>query len=420
MLIIYDLIFLLVAFVYLIRHVLKRKFHRGMLTRFGFFPKGLKLDNPIWVHAVSVGEAVVVKGLIEILRKKYPEKKIVITTVTATGNKIAKTLVKEGDFVTYFPFDLSFIVRKVINKISPSLVVIAETEIWPNFISILHKKIIPVIVVNGRISDKSFRGYSKIKFFIKPILNKINLFCVQTKTDSDRLMALGVREEKIQVTGNMKFDAFLGLDIQKKSSLLRHRLKIAPQEKVLVAGSTHQGEEDIILAVFKNLKNRIKNLRLIIAPRHPERAQEVKELVIKNGLEPVFISQLPETGEAHPEIVFILDTVGQLVDFYAIADIVFVGGSLIEKGGHNILEPAALEKPVIFGPHMFNFRDITDLFIREEACIMVNNQQELEENIFSLLNDAARSSKLTERLSHLIKQNQGATARNMEYVGLYL
>ncbi|MBU1869466.1 MAG: 3-deoxy-D-manno-octulosonic acid transferase, partial [Candidatus Omnitrophica bacterium] len=284
-----------------------------------------------------------------------------------------------------------------------------------NLFSCLYKKGIPVVTVNGRISDSSFRGYSRIKFLLKPILNRVSVFCVQTTADAQRLKSLGVAEDKIRVTGNVKFDIrpYSGVD----SSSVRKRLGITVGYKLLVAGSTHQGEEEIILAVYKQLLKVHPDLRLLLAPRHPERAQEVGRLVLSCGFEPVFISklsQLPNTYRLPP--VFILDTIGQLMDYYAAADIVFVGGSLIEKGGHNILEPASLNKPILFGPHMFNFREITELFLENKSAVMVRNGQELSGQLEVLLVDPFKREDLGSRSSRLLRQNQGATKRNLEFI----
>ncbi len=412
MFIFYDLIFLLIVIIYLPIYLFRRKFHRGFLSRFGILPKDLKLDQPIWVHAVSVGEAIVVRGLISELRKAYPEKKFFISTVTTTGNKIAKTIVGDSDFVTYLPLDFSFIVKSVLNKIRPSLLILAETEIWPNLISSLATRNIPIIVVNGRISDSSFRGYLMIKFLLKFILNKVSLFCVQSQRDAQRLSCLGVSSDKINITGNMKFDVTDYTDFRRKPGL------ISPKEKLLVAGSTHPGEEGIILNVYQGLIREFPDLRLLIAPRHPERAKDIEKIVIKYGFMPFGISQLNgQTGEqANRQTVFILDTIGQLINYYAIADIVFVGGSLVKKGGHNILEPAFLGKPILFGPHMFNFCDIAELFLKNQAAILAHNPRELKEKIKDLLNNSSRAMQLSWRSKKLILENQGATQRNLNLI----
>ncbi len=206
MFILYNLIYFAFIIIYLPIYLFRRKFHVGFKMRFGILPRGLELNKPIWIHAVSVGEAMAVQNLVKELRIAYPDKRFFISTVTPTGNKIARSIAKETDFVSYFPLDLSFIIRSFVDKVKPSLFIITETEIWPNLISYLYKKNIPVIVVNGRISDHSFKGYLSIKFLLKPILNKINLFCAQAHQDGERLMQLGVLQDRIKITGNMKFD----------------------------------------------------------------------------------------------------------------------------------------------------------------------------------------------------------------------
>jgi len=405
----------------------------------GILPRYLSLVNPIWIHAVSVGEAMAVRGLFSGLAKAYADKKFIISTVTSTGNKIAKSIARDNDLVTYLPLDFSFIVRKVIDKANPGLFIIAETEIWPNLISYLYKRNIPVVVVNGRISDNSFKGYMLIKFLLRPILNKVALFCVQTERDAQRLLKLGVYEDKVKVTGNMKFDIKDYTD-SKKTCLpeqvrdytdLKQKLGLEVKGKLFVSASTHPGEEEIILKVYKDLLRDYSSLRLLIAPRHPERAKEVEKTVLKNGFRPFRISQLngqtgkwfdrltiPRTipseveGRANGQTVFILDTIGQLMNYYAISDIVFVGGSLVKKGGHNILEPASLGRPVLFGPHMFNFRDIAELFLKNQAAILVHNQKELREKIKDLLSNSSLATQFCQRAQELILGNQGATQKN--------
>lgn len=430
MFIIYDLIFLVVALVYLPVYLFKQKFHRGFFLRLGQLPKNLGLDRPIWIHAVSVGEVMAISGLVEELRKTYPPKTLVISTVTATGNKIARNISKEDDFVFYLPLDLSFIVKNVINKINPSIFIITETELWPNLITYLHRKNIPLIVVNGRISDNSFKGYRCIRFLIRPILNKINLFCVQTQTDMHRLTSLGVQEFKIRLTGNMKFDTIDYTDFKSDYTDYKIKLGLGLKGKLFVAASTHPGEEKVILMVYKRLLSEFPHLRLLIAPRHPERTPAVEKLVSKCDFQPIRISEFSRIPQgpakagggwmgwspASPTPIFILDTVGRLLSFYAIADIVFVGGSLVKIGGHNILEPASLGKPIMFGPYMFNFRDIADLFLENQAGILVHNKEELEINIRGLLNNPDKITQLAQCARKLVLQNQGATRRNIEFI----
>lgn len=417
MILIYDLINLLIALIYLPIYLFKGKFHSGFRARFGILPRDLSLDKPIWIHAVSVGEAMSIKGLVQGIRKLYPQKKLIFSTVTPTGNKIAKDISQKGDLVTYLPLDLSFIVRKTLNLIRPEIFIIAETEIWPNMISCLFKMNIPVIVVNARISDSSFKGYSRIKFLLKPVLNKVSLFCAQTELDAERLLSLGLHKDKVKVTGNMKFDIKDCTDPKKDFSDLKNKLGLGAKNKLFIAGSTHPGEEDIILRAYKDLLKEFPSLRLLIAPRHPERTTEINNIAQSFSFKPIPISSLEaKKNNTASDEVFILDTIGELVSYYNIGDIIFVGGSLIKKGGHNILEPAALGKPVIFGQHMFNFRDIADLFIKNKAGIVVNDLEQLKKSIAELLLDPIKADELSGRAKELILQNKGATERNLKLI----
>lgn len=420
MFIIFDLIFLVFSIFLLPVYLLRKKFHSGFLLRLGILPKGLNLKNPIWIHAVSVGEVMAIKGLLTRLRKEYPDEKFVISTVTPTGNKIAKNISEEGDFVTYLPLDLSFIVRRTIDRINPRAFIIAETEIWPNLIRYIAKKNIPIITVNGRISDSSFKGYSFIKVLIRPILAKIKMFCVQTERDAERLKSLGVEKSKINITGNMKFDLEVNID-EKKRLELRKKIGLKENELLLVCGSTHLGEEELILGIYKELQRDFPLLKLLIAPRHPERSNEVEKIISSFGFHGIFISKLVFICDnCIPKPVFILDTVGELMSYYLAADIVFVGGSLIKKGGHNILEPASQGKPILIGPHMFNFRDITELFLSNNAALMVHNQQDLKSAIEELSNNPCKAIELGKNALQLILKNQGATEKNVRLLKQYL
>ncbi|MFH0918083.1 MAG: 3-deoxy-D-manno-octulosonic acid transferase [Candidatus Omnitrophota bacterium] len=417
MFIIYDLIFLVFAIFYLPLYFIRGKLNAGFLTRLGFLPADLDLDRPIWIHAVSVGEAIAIKGLVSQLRQAYPAKKLVISTVTSTGNKIAQDLVKEGDLLTYLPLDFSFIVRGVLKKINPGMFIIAETEIWPNLITVLDKLQIPVITVNGRISDGSYRGYRLIKFFIRPILRMVKQFCVQSALDARRLESLGVDKSKIQVTGNVKFDINPDAYRQSKALAYRDKLWLGPLDKLLVCGSTHPKEEKLIIAAYRELLLFFPNLKLLIAPRHPERGQEISRLASDNCFLPVFISKV---SAACPTCinspVFILDTIGELFNYYSAADIVFVGGSLVKQGGHNILEPVSLKKPVIFGPYMFNFRDISELFLAKQAAALACNSQELADKIKEILSSHLLAKGMVERAHELMIANRGATAKNIQMI----
>jgi len=364
-----------------------------------------------------VGEAIAIKGLLSQLRQVYPGKKFVISTVTTTGNKIAQGLVQEGDFLTYLPLDFSFIVKPVLKKVNPCMFIIAETEIWPNLISCLDKLQIPVITINGRISDRSYGGYRLIKLFIRPILKMVKQFCVQSGLDALRLESLGVDKQKIQVTGNLKFDINLGDYSESEVFAYRRKLWLGEFDKLLVCGSTHPHEEELIFSAYCELLLTFPKLKLLIAPRHAERREEIAKLAADKGFMPVFISSI---SAACPSCinrpVFILDTIGELLNYYSAADIVFVGGSMVPKGGHNILEPASLKKPVIFGPYMFNFREISRLFLSHQAALVAADSRELAAKVKEILESEFLSKELGQRAYELIIKNRGATRRNIQII----
>ena len=417
MFIIYDLIFIIFILIYLPIYLFKGKFHKGFLRRLGSLPEGLVFNEPIWIHAVSVGEVMAMRELISELRREYPLKMFVISTVTPTGNKIANTIAQEGDFVTYLPLDLSFILKRVIKRIKPCVFIIAETEIWPNLITSLYKSRIPIAILNARISDSSFKGYSAVKFLLKPVLDKVSIFCAQSGNDSFRLNILGAKPLNIAVTGNMKFDQVPSKELD--PVLYRQRLGLKSKERLLIAGSTHPGEEIIILNAYRLLLNNFPELRLLIAPRHPERADEVKSLADNAGFQAGRISLMDADALAAKE-VFILDTVGELKGFYSAADIVFVGGSLVKRGGQNILEPAGAGKPVIFGPYMFNFRDIAQVFLEHKAAIEILDRDGLVAAVSSLLDNNLKAERLVKNAREVISHNQGATKRNIKLIGKFI
>lgn len=417
MFILYDLIFLLLILFSLPVYLVRGKLHRGLFKRLGFMPAGIKLDGPIWVHAVSVGEAAALRRLVGELREAYPGKKFVVSTVTATGNKIAAGLVKEGDWLTYLPFDFSFSVKRVIERIKPQVFIIAETELWPNLIRSLRKNKIPVVVVNARISDSSYRGYGLIKFLLKPVLRSITLFCAQSSSDAARLEKLGAVKESIRVTGNLKFDLPAQPQADEERRRLREKMGLTGRDKLLVCGSTHAGEEELLLGIYRQLRRDFPGLRLLLAPRHPERSADIASLVREKSMLPVLISRLDSgyCGECGSP-VFLLDSIGELNVFYNAADIVFMGGSLVSKGGHNIIEPASLKKPVLFGPHMFNFHDITELFLTQEAAVMAADAAELKERVKFLLEAESEALRMGERAYELISRNRGSTEKTVELI----
>ncbi|MBP7216049.1 MAG: 3-deoxy-D-manno-octulosonic acid transferase [Candidatus Omnitrophica bacterium] len=424
MTLVYDIIAVGILIGYLPFYLLKRKFHAGFLQRFGFLPKGVAFNRPIWIHAVSLGEIMAAKPLIAALRRAFPHKQLVISTVTPTGNKIAQGLKREGDVVIYLPIDLSWIVRSVLQKINPSLFVIVETELWPNLITSLKRLGVPCVVVNARISDASLRGYASILWFIKPVLDSVSLFCVQSEQAAKRLLHLGVNETNMHVTGNMKFDIALtaNKDHEASSQLTLQR---AHKDKLWVCGSTHPGEESMLLDIYKQLLDRQIALTLLLAPRHPERVGEICRTVEQAGFMPLCISTLNSSREPSGQaslarVVYILDTVGELISYYRLADLVFVGGSLIKKGGHNIIEPAALGKPIVVGPYMFNFRDITNLFLKSHSLMQVKDTQGLLSVMVAWLENPSEAERYASNALSLLKQNQGASQKNLQFLSKFI
>lgn len=411
--IIYNLFFFLFLLFSLPYYLIKSKFHKGLFSRLGFFPRQpLTTGYDIWIHAVSVGEVLAIKGLLDILSK---EKRVCLSTTTPAGNKIAKDLFKDKCTVIFSPLDFSFVVNNFITKIKPKIFVLVETELWPNLIRALSTRAVPIILVNGRISDKSFGRYKFIKIFLKGLLSKITLFCMRTQTDADRIIYLGASPDRVKVAGNMKFDI---VNQVKASIYKRESLGLLTNDILLVAGSTHAGEERIIIDVYKKLiLNYTPNLKLLIAPRNPYRFDEVDKVIEEDGFSSVRFSRLADYDlRSINNSIFLLDTMGELSNIYSIADIVFIGGSLIKKGGHNVIEPAIFSKPIIVGPYNNNFRDIVDLFSRNNALIKVMSQLEFKESLSILIKDNKKRESLGLNAKKTVLENIGATQKTYECI----
>jgi len=420
MTVLYDVIFMLFAVAYLPYLLFTGRYHKDFKQRLGVLPQDLLnvLDGKdiIWVHAVSVGEVMATRSFSEGLLEKYPSKKLVISTVTKTGNDVAKRLFGNKVTVIYLPLDISWIVNKVLNKLKPKLFVMVETEIWPNLLNALAKRKTPVVMINGRISPKSFKRYMLIKPFIKGILKKITLFCMQNNDYAKKIEAMGAPREKVRVTGNMKFDAASGMLEQANQDILMNEIGLKSNESVFIAGSTHPGEDEIIIEVYKKLLDFFPSLKLIIAPRHIERTPDIENLAKKLGFTPIRLSKINRDREpiSDNNNILILDTMGRLSQFYSIATLVFIGGSLIQKGGQNIVEPAVLGKSIMFGPNMYNFSDITNSFLNKSAACMVKDSVELLEVSKNILNNSEKRRELGRRAKEVVRNNLGASQRNLE------
>jgi len=385
------------------------KYRGGISQKLGRVRKGvLKViggTRPIWVHAVSVGEVMAAHPLIRELKKKYPGRKLILSTVTVTGNFTAKQRVPEADAVFYFPFDYPWIVRRVIQKINPVIVLVAETELWPNFFRELQRQGIPSALINGRISPRSYGNYLRFRRFFTEVFKSVTLFCMQSDEDAARIRDIGAPPDRVMVTGNLKFD-------QKISPAQQRPVAIAAGRRVITAGSTHRGEEAILLEIFSRLRKKYPDLVLIIAPRHPERFDEVCGLITSAGYE----CQRRTRLKGPVRDVVLLDTIGELRAFYGACDIAFVGGSLVKVGGHNLLEPAAMKKPVIFSRYMFNFKEISEALIQAGGGLMVKDKEELYVKLDNLLSDKQLSSTMGEKAFKVIAANSGATVRTIDAV----
>ncbi|MCS7215675.1 MAG: 3-deoxy-D-manno-octulosonic acid transferase [Thermodesulfovibrio sp.] len=384
---------------------------RWIREKFGFFEETESNLPTIWVHAVSVGEVSAVSKMIMELSNKY---RIVLSTITDTGQRIAQERFKNYNVkVVYMPFDISWAIKRFLKSFNPIAIIITETELWPNLISIGSKNK-PVIVVNGRISEKSFRGYSKIKFFIKPLIKKLSLICVQEQNYKERFIAIGADKKKIHVTGNMKFDIEL-----KDIKFIWEDYIPSP---VIIAGSTHEPEEDIILDAF--LKMNIK-ATLVIAPRHPERFSEVETLIrekIANINEEVFFSKLTDffskLTHQNRKFILLIDQMGILGSLYRLCDFAIIGGSFIPHGGQNPLEPSFWKKPFVCGPYMHNF-PFTEEFIREKACLSVDRKSLLEAMRKLAENHELRKS-MGERAYQIFLKNSGATKKTLNLLEKFI
>ncbi len=378
----------------------------------------------IWIHAVSVGEVIAVAPLIENIRQRHPGCRIVFSTVTETGNSAAKKILLKDDIDLYLPFDLSFITRKVIDYIKPVFLVLTETELWPNLILTAHKMNVKIFLVNGRISDSSFRRYKIARPFLASALRNIDLLCMQTEEYGQRMALLGAHRSRVAVSGNMKFDsAFLDDISDQRREILRQTLCLHSGERLMVAGSTHPGEEDIILSAYNKLKTQFPQLRLIMAPRHIERAHDIMNIVERLQLDAVFFSRLSEANRAVSAHVVIFDVIGRLKDLYSIADIVFVGGSLVRKGGQNMIEPAVFAKPIVLGPYTHNFRDIVDMFLEKQAIVIAESEESLVVVIEGLLKDKDSAKRLGQKARSVVESNRGAAERTLKAIeneGIFL
>lgn len=420
----YNLIILLALPLLICALGVNRKYRAGLHERLGFIPHSLRRalqgERPIWLHAVSVGEVTASIPIIRRIKEEHPHLKIVLSTITATGNFTVRQKVPEVDWVIYFPYDYLPIVNRVIRLINPCIFIHTETEIWPNFLLVLERYGIPSVIINGRISLSSSRRYRFFGRFFRQVFQKVSFFGMQSAIDHQRVIEMGADPGRVLLTGNMKYDQKRVEYDPETLAELRSAFNLGPQEQVFVAGSTHAGEEEMILEVYQKLIQEHPRLVLILAPRHPERFQEVERLVKSKNMALLRKTQIRGKSPLVSPQVILLDTIGELSQTYALGDIIFVGGSLVNVGGHNILEPLVFKKPVLFGPHMQNFAEIAQTLQEAEAVIMVRSKEELWEQSRALLKDRARAELLGTNGFEVIRKHQGATEKNMAMINRFL
>ncbi len=419
---VYDLVYLLILTAlspYLLYKLLTSPKHRaGLVQRLGWLPPWPDRGPRIWIHGVSVGEVLAAKSLVDVLERELPDHEIVISTTTKTGQEVARRHYA-GKHVFYYPLDFSFSTKRVLRRVSPEAVLLMELEIWPNFLLSTWETEVPVLLVNGRISRHSYRQYQILQRVIPEPMDRILLYCVQTRKYAERFLRLGVKPERVKVTGTMKFDNINTEGGEELRREARRELGIREGQRVLMAGSTHPTEEETIHGIFEKLLRRHPDFRLVVAPRHPERIAEVEAMLRRRGAEVVRKTRIRERGPGPGSPVILVDTMGELARIYAAADLVFVGGSLYPHGGQNMMEPAGLGRPVLFGPHVQNFQESVDILLDAGAAVMARDARELEDAVFRMVENPDLAARMGERARRVVMEHKGASERIMELIRPY-
>ena len=404
------------------RFIRERRFRERLRQNLGFFPAETLTRvvgrSPVWFQAASVGEVVAASSIIREFKRQLPDIPVLISSGTISGYDMAQRIIPEADAVIFYPPDLPGMPDRIVGKILPRAYVPVETELWPNFIRSARKRSIPVIMVNGRIGERSVEHYRQMRRMFTKMLDTVVRFCMQSTVDAQYVIQLGADPHKVIVTGNTKYDQNYSQVTAEEKKVLRQELGLLESIPVLIAGSTHRGEEEILLEVLRQIQGRYPIVKMILAPRDVPRSGGIVELVRRAGFVAELRSQMSSlTAEQRAEVrVVVLDSIGELGRFYSLADLVFVGGSLVSHGGHNILEPAAQGKPILVGPHMFNFRDTYALFSKRNACVTVLDGQELAQKIRELLQDKQAAEQMGRDAARIVAENQGAAVRTVEHL----
>jgi 3-deoxy-D-manno-octulosonic-acid transferase len=420
-----SLVTFVVVSPYFVYQAIRYKKYIGSLRqRLGFLPITFNIDGEesIWIHAVSVGEALTARALAADLKSRYPRLRLFVSTTTIAGQQIARRTLPEADAIFYFPFDWTFIVKRTLSLVRPRLFIMMETEIWPNLLRQCRKRGIKTVVVNGRISSRSYPRYRLVRPFFRRVLADVDRFCMQSDESARRLVDLGADPARVNVTGSLKFDS-LELPQAPAHGKPRERVlrffRLSRNRTVVVAGSTTKGEEASVLHAFGRIKATMPSALLVMAPRAPERFGEVDRLSRDAGFSTIRRSALAIDAEPRADVV-VLDSIGELAQLYQIATVVFVGGSLVDHGGHNILEPAIYGKPIVFGPHMQNFKEIADAFLASRAAVQVQSERDLDETLLTLVSDPARRAGLGAAARALVEANRGAKSKTFEVISFLL
>ncbi len=417
----YSVLVLIVAVLaspWFIYQALRYKKYVGSLgQRLGYLPVSFNMDGDesIWIHAVSVGEVLTARPLISELKRRYPNLRMFLSTTTMAGQQLARRSVRDVDAVFYFPFDFQFVIRRTLDLVRPKLFIMMETEIWPNLLRECRARGVKTAVVNGRLSARSYPRYRLIRPMMRRVLDHVDRFLVQSEESARRFIDLGADPARVVVTGSMKFDSLevssTALQARARDRVLRY-FRIPASRPVIVAGSTMKGEEGAVLKAFRRVRSVTPNTLLVIAPRNPERFAEAEQLARQEGWKVARRSELAIDAEPRVDVV-VLDTIGELATIYQIATVVFVGGSLVATGGHNVLEPAVFGKPIVFGPHMQNFAEIAEAFVVNGAGLQLAGEGELEEAFLSLMSDPVRRARLGAAARALVEANRGANDKSI-------
>lgn len=415
---VYELLLMIALIGYLPKALWRRRLpHRGWLMRLGCYPASVRrrLQSPaIWVHAVSVGEVVAAQPLIRELAARNPRDTIVLSTVTPAGFEVATKALGEGGVVIYGPLDVRAAVHRALRLIRPRALVLVDSELWPVMIALASERGVPVVVVNGRISERAFQRYRLVRPWLAGMFDRVARYFMQSDVDAERLRALGAPADRISVAGSLKWDASLLHPLSAQAvNALAARLGLERGTEVFVAGSTHRGEEPAILEAFQAMRNRGRPCRLILAPRHRERVDEVERLLHARGLA---VGRVSSLDASRPWEAAVVDTLGELPRYYALATIAFVGGSLIPHGGQNPLEPASLGRPVVFGPSMENFSAIAQVLLEGQAARQVRDGAELARAVTELLAAPESAHAMGARARALVSQFRGVASRTAEAI----